>query len=193
MSRRIGHAAGRLSQELDLGAGQPLEAVAAARELATAANDALQAAVDQARGAGHSWREIGEVLDTSRQAAFQRFGRPVDPRTGMPMSREVLPGAMERATAVFTDIAQGHWEEALTDLSQQMRAGLTAQKLASGWAKTAGMIGAFERMGEPVAYPVEHTTVVDIPLYFEAGERTGRVSFDPDGQVVGLFIGRAPA
>jgi hypothetical protein len=30
--------------------------------------------------------------------------------------------------------------------------------------------------------------VVDIPLYFEAGERTGRVSFDHDGKVVGLFI-----
>jgi Protein of unknown function (DUF3887) len=188
VSLRIGHAARRLAEELGPAAGRPLGAVAAARELAAAANDAMQAAVDGARAAGHSWREIGDVLDTSRQAAFQRFGRPVDPRTGGPMIRDILPGATERAVAVFTDIAEGRWEEARTDLSEQMRAGLDAQRLASGWAMTAGTIGAFERMGEPLAYPVEHGTVVDIPLHFEAGERTGRISFDRDGQIVGLFI-----
>jgi len=29
---------------------------------------------------------------------------------------------------------------------------------------------------------------VDIPLYFEAGERTGQVTFDRRGKVIGLFI-----
>jgi len=29
---------------------------------------------------------------------------------------------------------------------------------------------------------------VDVPLYFEAGERTGRVGFDDDLKVVGFFI-----
>jgi hypothetical protein len=52
----------------------PLEAMLAARERAVAANEALQGAVDRARDAGHSWREIGEVLGPTRQAAFQRFG-----------------------------------------------------------------------------------------------------------------------
>jgi hypothetical protein len=65
--------------------------MAAAREQAVAANQALLAAVDRARDAGHSWREIGEVLGTTRQAAFQRFGHPVDPRTGTPMSHDVPP------------------------------------------------------------------------------------------------------
>jgi hypothetical protein len=37
------------------------------------------------------------VLNTSRQAAFQRFGRPADPRTGQPMVRDLLPGAAVRA------------------------------------------------------------------------------------------------
>jgi hypothetical protein len=188
VSVRIGQAARRLSEELGPGTGQSLGAVSAARELTAAANEALQAAVDRARGAGHSWREIRDVLDTSRQAAFQRFGRPVDPRTGRPMTRDVLPGAADRAMAIFADIAQGRWEQALKDLSEQMRARLDAQRLARGWAATAGLIGVFERMGEPLAYPVEDSTAVDIPLYFEAGERTGRVSFDRDGKVVGLFI-----
>ena len=58
-----------------------LAGLAAAREQSAAAAAALQAAVDRARAAGHSWREIGDVLQTTRQAAFQRFGRPIDPRT----------------------------------------------------------------------------------------------------------------
>jgi len=65
----------------------PLAGLAAAREQSAAAAAALQAAVDRARAAGHSWREIGDVLQTTRQAAFQRFGRPIDPRTNKPMTR----------------------------------------------------------------------------------------------------------
>jgi hypothetical protein len=63
------------------GPAGPLAGLAAAREQSAAAAAALQAAVDRARAAGHSWREIGDVLQTTRQAAFQRFGRPIDPRT----------------------------------------------------------------------------------------------------------------
>jgi hypothetical protein len=35
----------------------------------------LREAVAAARAAGDSWTVIGAALDTSRQAAFQRFGR----------------------------------------------------------------------------------------------------------------------
>jgi hypothetical protein len=43
-------------------------------------------------------------------------------------------------------------------------------------------------MGEPFAYQADDVTAVDIPLFFEAGERTGRVVLDRGGQVVGLFL-----
>jgi hypothetical protein len=80
---RIRDTAGRLVGELTRsGANSPLGAMAAARELSAATDAALQESVDQARSAGRSWREIGDVLGTTRQAAFQRFGRPVDPRPG---------------------------------------------------------------------------------------------------------------
>ncbi len=58
----------------DPGSGSPLEAMAAARELSCATDAALRTAVDRARAAGHSWSSIGDVLGTTRQAAFQRFG-----------------------------------------------------------------------------------------------------------------------
>ena len=106
---RVGDAARRLAAELaGPGTGSALAAVAAASELSAAASAALQEAVDQARAAGHSWREIGDVLDTTRQAAFQRFGRPVDPRTGEPMNRTMVPDAGDRAAEIFGHLAAGH-------------------------------------------------------------------------------------
>ena len=74
-------AAARLAAELADPAALPLEAVAAARELSGVTDAALRAAVDRARAAGQSWGRIGEVLGTTRQAAFQRFGHP-DPHRG---------------------------------------------------------------------------------------------------------------
>jgi hypothetical protein len=185
-------AAARLGAELGRPGGSSLAAVGAARELAGAADAALQAAVDRARTGGHSWKEIGDALSTTRQAAFQRFGRPVDPRTGTPMSRAVPAGSAERAMAVFADLADGQWEEARRDFGERMREVLDADRLASGWAQAVSLIGGFERMGEPVARQSGEHTIVDVPLYFEAGEANGRVTLDGAGAVTGLFIRPAP-
>jgi hypothetical protein len=186
---RVGEAARRLAEELTgPGTGSALAAVAAASELSAAASAALQEAVDRARAAGHSWREIGDVLDTTRQAAFQRFGRPVDPRTGKPMLRAVPRGTADRAIGLFADIVESRWEAATKDFTPQMLEHVDAGRIADAYAQTVSMVGSFERMGEPVAYPVALGASVDIPLYFEAGECTGQVTFDRDGKVIGLFI-----
>jgi hypothetical protein len=185
---QIRAAAHRLADELSHAGGSPLAAMAAARQLSAAANAAMQEAVDRARVAGHSWREIGDVLETTRQAAFQRFGRPVDPRTGGPMLRAVPVGVAERAVALFTDIVAGRWKEACRDFSDQMREHVNAGQIANAYAQTVSQVGVLERMDEPVAYPVALGTSVDILLHFEAGERTGQVTYDDNGQVIGLFI-----
>jgi hypothetical protein len=174
-------------------AESPLAAIATARGLAAQADAALQQAVDDARSAGHSWREIGVMLDTSRQAAFQRFGRPVDPRTGTPLDRAVPPGLVESAVAIFADMAAGRWEDARSSFSEALRARLDAERLGAGWIQTIGMIGNFERMGQPLARPVNEDTVVHIKLYFEAGERLGLVTLDQHGQILGLSIRPVPA
>jgi len=115
--------------------------MAAARELSAATNAALQAAVDRARAAGHSWKRIGDVLGTTRQAAFQRFGRPIDPRTGEPVARAVPAGLTERAVAIFVARAEGRWEDVLTEFDEKMRDKLDADRLAAGWAHTIAMVG----------------------------------------------------
>jgi hypothetical protein len=168
--------------------GSPLDVVAAARELSAAATAAMQAAVDRARAAGHSWRELGDVLDTTRQAAFQRFGRPVDPRTNSPMNRQTLPGAEERALEIFGCIIEGRWEDARRDFDAKMLEVVDADRIALAWALTAAQVGAYERMDEPLVVQTDDTTLVELSLHFEAGDRTGRVAFDRNGKVIGLVI-----
>lgn len=181
-SSRLVDALGRL------GGGSPLEALAAARELSAAANDTLQEAVDQARAAGHSWREVGDVLGTSRQAAFQRFGQPIDPRTGAPMRTDVPPGLADRAVAIVVALAGGHWEQARADFNTRMAEAIDAARLAEAWARTASLVGSYEGMGEPAARRAADHIVVEIPLHFEAGEATVRAVFDDDGKVAGLWL-----
>lgn len=186
---RIRDTARRLVSELArAGAGSSLGAMAAARELSAATDAALQESVDRARSAGHSWREIGDVLGTTRQAAFQRFGRPVDPRTGQPMVRDVPSAVADRAVEIFVHYAEGRWEETRRDFDENLRERLDAARLAAGWAHTVGMIGGLERMGEPVARQAGDDTVVTIPLHFEAAEAAGMVRFDRDGKIAGLAI-----
>lgn len=167
-----------------------LSAVAEARERARDAEEALRRAVDEARTGGHTWQEIGDVLGTSRQAAFQRFGRPVDPRTGQDMARDtdLLPGAAEKAVTLLADLTAGRWADVRRDFDTRMAAELTTDKIVEVWAQVVGMIGAYERMGEPIALRIGGHTVVNVPLHCEAGELTGRVSFNDDGTVSGLFL-----
>ena len=49
--------------------------ILAARKAVAEAEQELREAVHEAREAGDSWTVIGAALDTTRQAAYQRFGR----------------------------------------------------------------------------------------------------------------------
>jgi len=168
--------------------GSPQGVVAAARDLSAAAEAALQGAVDRARAAGQSWREIGDVLGTSRQAAFQRFGHPVDPRTGSAMSREVPSGVLQRATEFLDRFTAGRWDEVLADMDDGIRGRLTADRLASGWAQTIGMFGGYQDMGRVAPVMVGDGAVVDVELRFEAGEVMVWARFDTEGKVSGLRL-----
>lgn len=166
----------------------PLTAVAAARDLAATVDGALRAAVTRARDAGRTWQTIGALLGTTRQAAFQRFGRPIDPRTGAPMERTLVPGAADHAVVLLADLMAGRYAEVRRDFTDTMLAALDDAKLADTHAQVASMVGAYEGMGEPFARAQGEFTVVDVPLRFEAGEMTGRVTYRADGAVAGLFV-----
>ncbi|HMD24463.1 MAG TPA: hypothetical protein VKH61_10215, partial [Streptosporangiaceae bacterium] len=118
-----------------------LTTVTVVRSLAQVVEEGLREAVQNAREAGHTWAEIGELLGTTRQAAFQRFGRPLDPRTGAPMSDTILPGAAERAAGLLADISEQRWEQATGGFNQRMAEALDARGLAAAWAQVVGTAG----------------------------------------------------
>jgi uncharacterized protein DUF3887 len=168
----------------------PLKTVAQALDAVREVEARLRDAVDAARDAGHTWAEIGDVLGTSRQAAFQRFGRPIDPRTGEPMSAAIWPGAADAAVELFVNLSEGDWDVVRRNFDEKVAEALPdAAAVAGIWAALAGRYGRYEqRMGEPFARQMGDYTVVDIPLRFEVGEQIGRVSFHGDGRVAGIFV-----
>jgi hypothetical protein len=165
-----------------------LEEVRTASEISALAAAALRLAVDLARSAGRTWQELGDVLGVTRQAAFQRFGHPVDPRTGELMSSATMPGAEERATQLMIDWIEGRYDTVTADFSQIMSEKMSAEGLGDAWARLAGLVGRYEQMGEARARQAGDLTIVDIPLSFEASEMKGRVVYDRDGKVTGLFV-----
>jgi Protein of unknown function (DUF3887) len=175
-----------------LGEAQPLDLVANARRTVDVAQEQLRDAVDRARAAGHTWQEIGEVLGTTRQAAFQRFGRPIDPRTGAPMTAATRAGLVERAIGLAADYVAGQWERVRQDFDETMRAHLDAQRLAAVWAQVIGTVGQYESMGEPYGHQAGDFTVVQVPLHFEAGSCLLTASYDTEDRVAGLFVKPIP-
>jgi thymidine phosphorylase len=159
-----------------------LEAVRDAHRQVVEAQGALHAAVEAARERGRTWQEIGEVMGTSRQAAFQRFGRPPGAPVGEPAD------AAERALALLRDVVAGRFERARSGFDEVMLREVAADQLAEVWAMVVGMNGPFERFGEPVVHVPGSFTVVDVLLHFEAGEASARVSFRREGTVAGLYI-----
>jgi hypothetical protein len=84
MASQLGETAAALGDALRHGdegdVPTALSTVRLAARMRAVADEALLLCASRARAAGHTWQEIGDALGTSRQAAFQRFGRPVHPQ-----------------------------------------------------------------------------------------------------------------
>jgi Protein of unknown function (DUF3887) len=168
-----------------------LDLVRRAKDADILAGQVLRLCVEQSRDAGHTWQEIGDLLGVTRQAAFQRFGKPIDPRTGEPMDKTVhMTDAAERATAIVADVLEGRIDQARPSFNAEVLAAFTDEVLGNAQATVAGLVGAFEGFGQgdPFVRRVGDLTVVDIPLRYEAGDMKARVAFDTDEKVAGLFI-----
>jgi Protein of unknown function (DUF3887) len=162
--------------------GSPLTVLAAACGLADTADDAIQALVRDARAAGHTWHEIGELLAISRQAAQQRFGRPA----GEKDPDEARMGA--RAVEIVEQLARHDWEAAGADWDETMRAKLPIGELVTTWQQIITNAGALTAVGRPSTVRRGPYRVCDVPLVFEHGPMRARVSFNRTGSVSGLFI-----
>ncbi|SDT14392.1 Protein of unknown function [Actinoplanes derwentensis] len=164
------------------------ESVRRAVRIQAAADDVVRTVVQQARQNGATWQVVGDALGVTRQAAFQRYGKPIDPRTGELMNTTPLPEATELATAVIRDLVAGHWSQIAGQFDPTMRDGLSEDALAAAWAQIIGLSGAFEQHGEPEAARAGDMTITNTPLTMEAGDYTIRITFRDDRTIAGLFI-----
>jgi hypothetical protein len=170
------------------GENDPLEWVRAAHEVQDRADALMAAAVQQAREAGRTWQEIGEVLGVSRQAVFQRYGKPIDPRTGEVMNTSPLPEAADLARTVIDDLTHARWADVRARFDDTMREGLSEEELAEPWVQIAGAVGAFEGHGDTDVVRTGDCTTTNTPLSFEAGEFVARITFRDDRTIAGLYI-----
>ena len=79
------------------------------------------------------------------------------------------------------------------DFGEKMLEAVSADRIALAWAQTVAHVGSYERMGEPLVFQANEATVIEIPLFFEAGDSIGQVTFDRESQVIGLFLRPAPS
>jgi len=168
-----------------------LDLVRRAHDVGALSDQILRLCVEQSRDAGRTWQEIGDLLGVTRQAAFQRFGKPVDPRTGELMDKTVrMSDAGARATTIAAAVLEGRMDEARLYFNTQVLEAFTDEVRGDALATVAGLVGAFEGFGDdaPFVRRIGDHTVVDIPLRYEAGDMKARIAFDLDEKVAGLFI-----
>ncbi|MDG3011974.1 DUF3887 domain-containing protein [Rhodococcus sp. D2-41] len=166
----------------------PLALVEESARLHALADELIGAGVDVARDAGVGWDQLGDVLGTSPQGAFQRFGHPVDPRTDREIDLVPLADADTLALNLIHRIVTADFTAARADFDDTMRRALSVEELGDNWAEAISMVGAYSHTGCPRARRRGPHTVVDTPLTFEAGELTARITFDGDARVAGLFF-----
>lgn len=104
------------------------------------------------------------------------------------MARDVPPDVADRAIALLAELIAGRWAAVREDFDEQMLPEVTEDRLAAVWTQVAANIGRYERMGDPYVLRAGEHTVVNVPLFCEAGEVLGRVTFNADGTIGGLFL-----
>jgi hypothetical protein len=167
---------------------QVMRAIAATRSLDMIVDDILRALVVQARTAGHTWAEIGDVLHVTRQAAFQRFGAGQSPTVDGGKIVTPVEGAVEHAVPVLQAFLDGRFDEARSTFDERMLNACSIELLADVREKVRREAGAVQAVGTPVVSVRDGYTVVDIPVALERADGFGRVVLDVDRQVAGFFV-----
>jgi hypothetical protein len=167
--------------------GQVMRAVAATRSLDMIVEDTLRALVEQARSAGHTWAEIGQLLHVSRQAAFQRFGG--GPRaTSQDDAAAPVEGAIETAVPVLEAFLDDRFDDARAAFGERMLDACSVELLADVREKVRAFGGEVQELGAAVISVRDGYTGVDIPVALERADGVGRVVLDANRQVVGFFV-----
>lgn len=165
--------------------------VALAMELKTVADQCLHDRVEQARADQVPWQQIGDVLGISRQAAFQRFRNPDDPRGDNPMRTKSNNALIPKAEAVYQHLQAGDYEAVGSQMTFVVQRVLNERKVMGVWREAEKMAGSLESLGESFVRPSgRNAVVVETPLSFEAAEFIGRIAYNKRDKIIGMLIMR---
>jgi hypothetical protein len=164
-----------------------MAAIAATRTLDRVVDDTLHALVRRARTEGRTWAEIGQVLNVSRQAAFQRFGSGQEPDRG-DESMQPIPDAGAKAIKVLELLLARNWDGLWPTFDKRVTELASIEVFKSTLDTAKATYGEFVAFGTPTAKVIGDYTVVDVPIGLEKGDGIGKVSFNADEQVAGLYL-----
>ena len=162
--------------------GSALGALTASLSLEGLSAEATRSLVGAARAERRTWSEIGQVLRISRQGAQKRFRRE------MAMEGEELSRRAADALEVLRLWSAGGGRRLVERFDQAMKERLDLPGIASAWGQVEGLSGRLLTLGGPTVTPRGRHLVVDVPMAFERGPMKGRVVFDAEGRVSGLFV-----
>ncbi|MGJ4073796.1 hypothetical protein ACN4BK_01835 [Corynebacterium macclintockiae] len=183
----------------------PLTNIRHTLQAVSLAEHELEDAVAQARHAGHSWADIGQALNVSRQAAFKRFGAVRNPFTGetmAPVSTDKLP---EISDAIIRHISKGEEAETIEMLDPHVREDLPWSVIVDVWTSILTDFGELQEITDQTIVPIKGdrnaapvsealstkstgTSVVVSTLNHEAGELMSRIAVSREGTVVGVLF-----
>lgn len=200
--RSLGELAQAVQEARGVGApAEALDAVRDAQELARRVDRALHDAVTGARYAGASWQAIGEVVGTTRQAAFKRFGGSADDVAGATGSGSTIDLG-RRTVDVFERLAAFDYAGVRSLMTYTCGRALTKRKLMGVWSDVVSASGRLVACdGTIIRTPDGRTpleklanrqfiggAVVETTLRHESGKWIGRVAYNGSGRITGILI-----
>lgn len=190
LSATIVDTAGKLAEQLASPSTETrIAAISLILTLDRLADRALHAVVQDARQAGFSWQQVGDITGTSRQGAAQRFGT-VPPEFATPLVLAPLPDALPRAERVVTAFLAGDYERIRPQMAKSMAATLTESRLAAIRNDLTARLGTLQVMDSENAEVsmLGDLTVVRLPLRLARSATLAKITFTPDVRLLGFWI-----
>ena len=111
----------------------PILRVAVTAELRAITEELLHDYVENARANEVPWQQIGDVLGISRQAAFQRFRNPNDPRGNHQMRTKTNEGLIPKAEQVYHQLAADDYTAVAAEMTLITQRALSEKKVMGVW------------------------------------------------------------
>lgn len=92
------------------------------------------------------------------------------------------------AIATLDEVTRGDFTAVSARFDEALRGQATPEFLAKSWNDYQKAFGRFESHGDPKQVASGNGNVVDVPLHMAKRPGTFRVTFNTDGQIVGLFF-----